>query len=155
MDWTSTKLGLYVLLKDTTQWHLWCSKPRPLGIESSTLPLSHCPPEMLCSPEHTKPLKLDCFTEPHLAFAFMHKPFATMPRFYAQVICNWDFLIYTCDKQHFVFCNKRLQKMAYRLNETRDELHIHILGDKNNCSLRRYFWVPTTYVSDEAFRVYC
>ena len=47
--------------------------------------------------------------------------------------------------------------MAYRLNETRDELHIHIyiLGDKKNCSLRRYIWVPTTYVLFEAFKVCC
>ena len=31
--------------------------------------------------------------------------------------------------------------MAYRLNETRDELHIHIyiLADKKNCSLRGTF----------------
>ena len=96
---------------------------------------------MLCSPEHTQPLKLNCFTEPHLAFAFMHKSLATMPRFYAQVICNWGVLIYTCEQQRFVFCNKRLQKIAYRLNETHDELHIHIyiLDDKKNCSLRRYF----------------
>ena len=106
------------------------SKQWPIGLESSTLPLSHSAPEMLCSPEHTKPLKLDCFTEPHLAFAFMHKSFATMPRFYAQVICNWVFLINMCEQQRFVFCNKRLQKMVYRLNEKRDELHIHILGDK-------------------------
>ena len=34
-----------VLLKDTTQWR-WCStNPQPLGLESSTLPLSHCAPK--------------------------------------------------------------------------------------------------------------
>ena len=46
LGWTSTKLGLLFLLnfKDTTQWHWWGSNPRPLGLESSTLPLSHCPP---------------------------------------------------------------------------------------------------------------
>ena len=32
------------LLKDTTQWRLWGSNPRPLGPESSTLPQSHCAP---------------------------------------------------------------------------------------------------------------
>ena len=54
-----------------------------------------------------------------------------MSCFYAQAICKWGLLIDTCEQQRFVFCNKRLQKMAYRLNETRDELHIHIytLGD--------------------------
>ena len=31
-----------VLLKDTTQWQRWGSNPRPTGLESSTLPLSHC-----------------------------------------------------------------------------------------------------------------
>ena len=31
-----------VLLKDTTQWRRWGSNPRPLGLESSTLLLSHC-----------------------------------------------------------------------------------------------------------------
>ena len=41
LGWTSTKLGLMFLLKDTTQWG---SNPRPLGLESSTLPLSHCAP---------------------------------------------------------------------------------------------------------------
>ena len=65
---------------------------------------------MLCSPEHTKPLKLDCFTEPQLAFAFMHQTFATIARFYAQVICNWDVLMYMCEQQLLVFCNKHLQK---------------------------------------------
>ena len=42
--WTSTKLGLMFLLKDTTQWRLWGSNPRPFGLESSALPLSHCAP---------------------------------------------------------------------------------------------------------------
>ena len=31
-----------VLLKDTTQWCRWDSNPHPLGLERSTLPLSHC-----------------------------------------------------------------------------------------------------------------
>ena len=43
---TSTKLGLMFLLKDTTQWHQWGSNPRSLGLESSTLPLSHCAPSL-------------------------------------------------------------------------------------------------------------
>ena len=42
--WTSTKLGVMFLLMDTTQWRQWASNQRPLGIESSTLPLSHCVP---------------------------------------------------------------------------------------------------------------
>ena len=28
----------------TTQWRRWGSNPQPLGLESSTLPLSHCAP---------------------------------------------------------------------------------------------------------------
>ena len=32
------------LLNDTTQWRRWGSNPRPFGLESSTLPLSHCAP---------------------------------------------------------------------------------------------------------------
>ena len=44
LGWTSTKLELMFLLKDTTQWRRWGSNPRPLGLESSTLPLSHCAP---------------------------------------------------------------------------------------------------------------
>ena len=44
LGWTSTKLGLMFLLKDTTQWCRWGSNPRPFGLESSTLPLSHCAP---------------------------------------------------------------------------------------------------------------
>ena len=71
-----------------------------------------------------------------------------MSRLYAQVICNWGSLLDTCKQQHFVF-----KKTAYRLNETGNELHI--LGDKKNCSLRRFFRVPTTYVLVEAFKVCC
>ena len=44
LGWTSTKLGLMFLLKDTTQWRRWGLNPLPLGLESSTLPLSHCAP---------------------------------------------------------------------------------------------------------------
>ena len=44
LGWTSTKLGFMFLLKDTTQWRQWGSNPRPLGLKSSTLPLSHCAP---------------------------------------------------------------------------------------------------------------
>ena len=57
LGWTSTKLELIFLLKDTTQWRRWGSNPRPLGLESSTLPLSHCDPwksvdsDQLASPE--------------------------------------------------------------------------------------------------------
>ena len=51
-----------------------------------------------------------------IAFAFLNKSFATVPYF----------LIYTFEQQRFVFCNKRLQKMACSLNETRDELNIPI-----------------------------
>ena len=39
LGWTSTKLGLMFLLKDTMQWCQWGSKPQPLGLEPSTLPL--------------------------------------------------------------------------------------------------------------------
>ena len=45
---TSTKLGLMFLLKDTTQWRWWGLNPRPLGLESSTLPLSHCTTSDCC-----------------------------------------------------------------------------------------------------------
>ena len=71
----------------------------------------------------------------------MNKSFATVPGFYAHAICNWGFLINTCEQQRFVLCNKRLQKkMVHRLNETRDELHIHIyiLGGKKNCLMSTY-----------------
>ena len=44
LGWTSTKKDKCVLLKDTTQWRWWHSEPRPLGLESSTLTLSHCAP---------------------------------------------------------------------------------------------------------------
>ena len=44
LGWTSAKLGLMFLLKDTTQWRRWGSNPRPFGLESTTLPLSHCAP---------------------------------------------------------------------------------------------------------------
>ena len=40
--WTNTMLGLIFLLKDTMQWQRWGSNQRPLSLESSTLPLSHC-----------------------------------------------------------------------------------------------------------------
>ena len=44
LGWTSTKLGLMFLLKDTTQWRRWDWNPWPLCLVSSTLPLSHCDP---------------------------------------------------------------------------------------------------------------
>ena len=44
LGWTSTKIGLMFLLKDTKQWRRWGSNPRPLGLKSSTLALSHCAP---------------------------------------------------------------------------------------------------------------
>ena len=44
LGWTSTKLGLMFLLKDTMQWRRWGSNPRPFGLKSSTLPLSHYAP---------------------------------------------------------------------------------------------------------------
>ena len=47
LGWTSTKLGLMFLLKDTTQWCRWGSNPRPFSLESSTLPLSHCAPTLM------------------------------------------------------------------------------------------------------------
>ena len=48
--------------------------------------------------------KLDCFTEPHLFFAFMHKSFATMPRFYAQVICKIATMVlyFGCSKEPLI-----------------------------------------------------
>ena len=33
--------------KATRQWRRWGSNPQPLGLESSTLPLSHCAPKIL------------------------------------------------------------------------------------------------------------
>ena len=44
LGWTSTKLGLMFLLKDTSQWRQSGSSPRPFSLESSTLSLSHCAP---------------------------------------------------------------------------------------------------------------
>ena len=49
LGWTRTKLWLIFLLKDTTQWRRWGSNPRPLSLESSTLPLSHCAPKDQCT----------------------------------------------------------------------------------------------------------
>ena len=43
---TSTKLGLMFLLKDTTQWRRWGTNSRPFVLESSTLPLRHCLPQI-------------------------------------------------------------------------------------------------------------
>ena len=44
LGWTSIEVGLMFLLKDTTQWRQWGLNQRPLGLESSTLPV-----EPLCS----------------------------------------------------------------------------------------------------------
>ena len=43
-SWVEPVLSLMFLLKDTTQWYRWGSNPRPLSLESSYLPLSHCAP---------------------------------------------------------------------------------------------------------------
>ena len=58
LGWTSTKLGLMFLLKDTTQWRRWGSNPRPFGLESSTLPLSHCVPYLQFYPNPFETLLL-------------------------------------------------------------------------------------------------
>ena len=42
LGWTSTKLGLMCLAQEHHEWLWWGSNPWPLGLESSTLPLSHC-----------------------------------------------------------------------------------------------------------------
>ena len=53
LGWTSTKLWS----KTTTQWRRWDSNPRSHGLESSTLPLSHCAPfEYLEVRKKKKPL---------------------------------------------------------------------------------------------------
>ena len=44
------------LLKDTTQWRRWGSNPRPLGLESSTQPLSHCAPLALFQSQTRRPM---------------------------------------------------------------------------------------------------
>ena len=44
LGWTSSKLGLMFLPKDKTHRRRWGSNPRPFGLQSSTLPLSHCAP---------------------------------------------------------------------------------------------------------------
>ena len=46
----------FVLLKDTTQWRRWGWNPPPLGLESSTLPLSHC-----CWIGLNRYIKIRCF----------------------------------------------------------------------------------------------
>ena len=60
LGWTSTKLGLMFLLKDTKQWCRRGSNPGSLGLESSTLPLNH---------RLQQPLNLESSTLPlsHLA----------------------------------------------------------------------------------------
>ena len=40
LGWTSTKLGLMFLFKDTAQWRWWGLNLLPLGLELSILPLS-------------------------------------------------------------------------------------------------------------------
>ena len=52
LGWTSTKLEIMFLLKDTTQWRQWGSNPRHLCLESSTLTLSHCAPYQLFWPHY-------------------------------------------------------------------------------------------------------
>ena len=54
LGWTSTKLGIMFLLKDTTQWRRWGSNPRPFGLESSTLPLSHCASNFTRIPKNSR-----------------------------------------------------------------------------------------------------
>ena len=51
-SWVETVLSKdkCVLPKDTTQWRRWGSNPRPLGLQSSTLPLSpKLPPIFQCN----------------------------------------------------------------------------------------------------------
>ena len=57
--------------------------------------------EMPCSPEHTKPLETRLFYRTTPIFCFMHKSFATIPRFYAQVICKIATMVlyFGCSKE--------------------------------------------------------
>ena len=57
--------------------------------------------EMPCSPEHTKPLETRLFYRTTPIFAVMHKSFATIPRFYAQVICKIATMVlyFGCSKE--------------------------------------------------------
>ena len=104
LGWTSTKLGLMFLLKDTTQWRRWGSNPRPFGLESSTLPLSHCAPEILklnfrtltsCLPKgldkEGRP-RSDCFWRSSLILVFpvcySDKQWVHSSRDYHQFICE-------------------------------------------------------------------
>ena len=86
--------------------------PLRLGTTAPRSRVKHSTTELLhCSPEHTKPLKHDCLTEPHVAFAFMHKSFAIMPRFYAQgILTGASSFTRVNEQQRFLFCNKRLRK---------------------------------------------
>ena len=59
LGWTSTKLGLMFVLKDTTQWRRWGSNPQPLGLESSTLKLSNCAPVCLDMADRQNMCKTD------------------------------------------------------------------------------------------------
>ena len=71
--WTSTKLGLMFLLKDTTQWRRWGSNRRPFGLESSTLPLSHCAPRSWVKHSTTEPLhSLKAIGRPKFSFLVQH-----------------------------------------------------------------------------------
>ena len=65
LGWTSTKLGLMFLFKDTTQCHRWGSNPRPLGLVSSSLPLSHYAPLVYGFEPHLRPCVVSLSKTPY------------------------------------------------------------------------------------------
>ena len=77
LGWTSTKLGLMFLLKDTAQWRRWGSNPRPLGSSqpiyhwASALPSNYC--DTLVVWKWFKKMRPDLFAWPYTenAMAFL------------------------------------------------------------------------------------
>ena len=75
-----------VLLKDTTQWQRWGSNPRPLGLESSTLPLSHCP--HICKEKYYKNKTcVYCYTQEATAACW---PYETISAYMYQSTSYWQ-----------------------------------------------------------------
>ena len=101
LGWTSTKLGLMFLLKDTAQWRRWGSNPRPLSLETSTLPLSHCAPYSCVVPA----LERGNFSKEFKPFVKLHgkKMVATIWTCYIQIHVKTGCQFQACTGHHIFY----------------------------------------------------
>ena len=104
LGWTSTKLGLMILLKDTTQWG---SNLQPFGLESSTLPLSHCAPQFVFVIFTHKASSIIC-SRRQSKILLLFKKITNTAWYFMRIVC-WQTILM---KYHTLFFSKIRKDVA-------------------------------------------